>query len=228
MISYSMVAVIAGLALVDSINPSAIAMTTYILTLPDTTKLKNARSYLLGVFSTYFFIGVIVLLGLETFIPTMNNFLKTQTSYYLQAAIGIILFIWAFLPVKELKGFKTDVQFPNSRSFFFKFFSLGMAITLAELITAAPYFGALLIMQQANSLISILILLCYNLIFIFPPFFLCVLYFFNRERFERWINKNRKKNKKRTNETAKWIAGVIGVILVLDSLKVILNGMLSI
>ena len=77
-----------GLALVDSLNPSAIGVTVYLLLAGD-RYVARVLTYLSGVFATYLGIGVLLLLGV-TAIADKAGLNKAQAKDALEAFIDSV------------------------------------------------------------------------------------------------------------------------------------------
>lgn len=215
MITLALLAAVFGLALVDSINPSALLVTGLILTLaPQGQKISAICSYVAGVYAANFVFGLVLLLGLHTLVTALGDALDSKFSYMVQAVLGGIMLAWALFSKPSSSQHNRFIP----KGFSFKLlFSLGVGVTLAEAITAFPYFGAIGLLQRADLALPIVvaILAVYNIIFVLPPLILAALYRFNRVRFDAWLQKRRRKTK--PSDTLQWIVGILGVLLLLDA-----------
>ena len=86
----SLLPALLGLALVDSLNPSAIGVTIY-LTLSGAGYVRRVLSYLAGVFVTYLTIGVLLMLGVSTRGEQLGRLLSTPVAYGIQLGLGAVL-----------------------------------------------------------------------------------------------------------------------------------------
>ncbi len=174
-----------GLALLDSLNPSAVAITLYLL-LSGGSFVPTVLSYAAGIFSANLFLGAALMLGLGS----VSGYFDGPVAYGAQAVVGAALLGYAILapgsPIKEKKERR-----PRSLDVG-AVFVLGMTITLVEFSTALPYLGAVAILTNAGLTAAqwLPVLAAYNLIFVAPPLLLLGAYrLFGarlRPAFERW------------------------------------------
>ena len=202
-----------GLALLDSINPSALAVTIYLL-LQGGSYAPKVLTYLSAVFASYLSIGVLLMPGLGS----VWGYVDGPGAYVVQGIIGAVLLGYAvFAPDKPRREGRTRT--PRSRSLG-AIFLLGVTITVVEFSSAFPYLGAIAILTNADlsAVLWLPILVGYNLIFVLPPFLLMALYLaFGprlRGRFERFVERLGKSSR----ETLLWITGLVGFFLLADSL----------
>ncbi len=202
-----------GLALLDSINPSALAVTMYLL-LQGGSYAPRVLTYLSAVFTSYLSIGVLLMLGLGS----VWGYVDGPAAYVVQGIIGALLLGYAvFAPDKPRREEKPRT--PRSRGLG-AIFLLGVTITVVEFSTAFPYLGAIAILTNADLTVVrwLPILVGYNLIFVLPPLLLMVLYgafgLRLRERFELL----RERFGRGSRETLLWITGLVGFFLLADSL----------
>src|SRR3712207_1283689 len=132
-----------GLALLDSINPSALAVTIYLL-LQGGSYAPRVLTYLSAVFTSYLGIGVLLMLGLGS----VWEYVDGPGAYVVQGIAGALLLGYAvFAPEKPRREGKTRT--PRSRSLG-AIFLLGVTITVVEFSTAFPYLGAIAILADAD------------------------------------------------------------------------------
>jgi len=212
-----LIPVLCGLAITDSMNPSVIAVTLGIVLSGAEKKNRLALAYILSVFITYLMIGILLTIGLQIFFHQISEFTNSKEANYIQAAIGAIMFIWSWIPPKE----KKQSEYPFlANGGMLKMVLLGITVTIVELITAVPYLGAIVLLQQANIFfgVKIALLIPYNVIMILPPLMILFGYNLNKNRFELWLAK-RKERKKKTSEALQWIVGIIGFFLLADAVN---------
>jgi hypothetical protein len=212
-----------SIALVDSINPSALFVTGYILTkAPPFVKFRAVFMYVAGIFCLYFTIGVLLTIGLSALLGIASGLLESRPIYILQALIGVVLFVWSWFPPKP----ESHTGRLKPTHFSLKaMFVLGIIITLVEFITALPYLAAIGLLQQADITLptKLGMLAGYNTIFILPPLVLAAFYKLNRTRFERWLKERQAKRKGKSNDTMQWVVGIIGFMLLLNALGSLLR-----
>jgi len=201
-----------GLALLDSLNPSALAVTIYLL-LQGKPYAAKVLTYVSAVFASYLGLGVLLMLGLGS----VWEYLDGPGAYAVQGVAGALLLGYALLAPGRPRGEK--VRAPLSPGFV-SVFLLGVTITVVEFSTAFPYLGAIAILTNADLTVArwLPILVVYNVIFVLPPLLLLAVYgAFGarmRERFERL----RERFQSGSRETLLWVTGIVGFFLLADSL----------
>ena len=203
-----------GLALLDSLNPSALAVTIYLL-LAGRPFAGKVLAYVGAVFSSYLVLGALIMLGLGS----VWGYLESPTAYAVQGVIGAALLGYPiFAPSKTREG-RAGVRRPKSWSLG-AVFLLGVTVTVVEFSTAFPYLGAIALMTNAElSIVEWLpILVVYNAIFVLPPLFLLASYSLLGPRLEERFEKLRERFAKGSRETMLWIMGIVGFLLLADSL----------
>lgn len=202
-----------GLALLDSLNPSALAVTIYLL-LQGKSYAGKVLTYVSAVFLSYLGVGILLMLGLGS----VWGYVDGPVAYAVQGVVGVLLLGYAIFAPDKPRGEK-KVRAPRSARLP-AIFLLGVTITLVEFSTAFPYLGAIAILTNAEMVVAgwLPILAAYNVIFVLPPLLLLVVYrvFGSRmkERFERL--RDRFQNGSRA--TLLWVLGIVGFLLLADSL----------
>ena len=203
-----------GLALLDSLNPSAVAITLYLL-LSEGSFVPRVISYAAGIFSANFVLGSALMLGLGSVAGLFDG----PVAYGAQGVVGAALLGYAILAPGKPTTEKKERR-PRSLGVG-AVFLLGMTITVVEFSTALPYLGAVAILTNAGLTAAqwLSVLAAYNLVFVAPPLLLLVAYrvFGARLRpaFERWGERLRGAGR----ETLLWILGIAGFLLLADSLR---------
>lgn len=208
----SIIGPILVLALMDMVNPSAIAVTIYLL-LTSTVAHVRVLSYAAGMFSAYLVTGLVLMLGLGQVQPA----LESPVAYAIEGAIGAVLFAYSWIMPRTGPG-EPSRRMPRSLAPA-ALFALGVTVTLVEMVTAVPYLGALTLMTRAGLTATqwLPILLLYNVLFVTPPVALMVAYIATGrilkpyyERLGRWISRN-------AREGLSWALGAIGFLMILDA-----------
>lgn len=208
-----------GLALLDSVNPSALAMTLFLLA----TGARTGRvlTYIAAVFVTYFAIGLGLMLGFGALLGTFQGVFETTAAYIVQTVIGAAMLIYSFSPNKPgARDEAEEAKAPRSQGFVATLL-LGVTITAAELPTAFPYFAAIGVLNSLNLSFSgrLPLLLGYDLIFVTPPLLLFGAYRIFGGRYRAWFERYEKRLKYEARETMLWIIGIVGFLLVADALS---------
>ncbi len=162
---------IAGIALVDSLNPTAITLQLLLLSTPKPG--TRSAAFILGVFVANYAGGLMLVLGVNRFFGAR---LRDVASLHdgAQLIIGVLLiaagiFVCRFVSPKKSRRVPLGVW----QSFF-----MGAAEMALELPTAFPYLAALgLIARESPPLPATLaILLMYNILFVLPLLILLLTY----------------------------------------------------
>ena len=204
--SYSLWA-IAGAAIVDSINPCAIAVILILLTAlmissgDKKRALYGGLAFTFSIYITYFLFG----LGLLQIIALTN------IAGIIAKIVGVIALIIGLANIKDFffyggGGFVMEIprkwrptlkKILNGVTSPLGAFFAGFVVTLFELpCTGGPYFFVLGLLSQAEKMISIIpTLLFYNLVFVLPLIFIVFAVYFgfsSVEKAEAWKEKNLK------------------------------------
>ena len=186
------------IAILDSVNPSAIAVTLIQLTRPR-RPIVQALAYILGIFITYFIFGIVLLLGYKYFVDSIkldfsffNNFANQFPSWpqFLQIFIGSILIIYSlFFFTQKVENSSESTYKPDSQTHHnlaLKSFALGITITGVEAGTAIPYFGAIstIYFYNLSTFYNFLLIFLYCLLFVLPPLAIVGVYILFRGKFE--------------------------------------------
>ena len=202
-----------GLALLDALNPSAVAVTIYLL-LSGKSFAPRVISYAAGIFSANLALGAALMLGLGS----VWDYFDGPVAYGAQGVVGAALLAYAILaPDKPQKKPERKPRSLGPGAVFL----LGMTVTVVEFSTAVPYLGAVAILTNAGLGLAqwLPILAAYNLVFVSPPLLLLGAYLaFGarlRPAFERW----REKLRGASREALLWVLGIVGFLLLADSLR---------
>jgi cytochrome c biogenesis protein CcdA len=206
-----------GLALLDSLNPSALAITLYLLT----TKgpVPKVGSYLAGIFSTYLAAGVLLMLGLGTALAALGKAAEHPVVYGAQGVLGAGLLIYTIWDPNKGKPQGTALV-PKSLGLG-ALFLLGITITAVEFSTALPYLGAIGLLTNADLAVGqwLTVLIVYNAIFILPPLLLLLASCLFGERLQSRFEQLRDKLQRGSREAWLWVLGLVGFLLLADSLR---------
>ncbi|MEV0608382.1 GAP family protein [Polymorphospora rubra] len=211
-------ATLLGLAVLDSINFSAIIGTLYLLTGTDRFR-SRVSTYLAALYLVYFLFGVLLISGIGLLGRIGDGIaVDERTGYAIQGVVGMLLFAYGLFGRTKSGG---GARRPRSFGLVAVFLA-GLAVAVLEAATALPYIGAVAILTRENyGLVEALpILVVYNIIFILPC--LVLLFAFSvrgdalRGRFQAFIDRQRDRNTGR--KTFLLIAAIVGFFLLRDSL----------
>lgn len=205
-----------GLAVIDAINPSALAVALWWLTRPGAT--PRLLAYIGGIFVAYLSMGIALMLGAGAFVHRFGGALEHPVVLAVQLAIGLVLFAYAVFAPKVPAS---DVQREPRGAGLLGMALLGATVTLVELTTALPYFAAVALMTVEGAAVPqwLPLLLAYNVIFVAPPLVLVALNVaFGRRlqgRFAQW----RTRLQAGAREAGLWVMALAGVALCGDAVS---------
>ncbi|MEZ5416095.1 MAG: GAP family protein [Vicinamibacterales bacterium] len=198
------------LAVVDSINPSAIVVTLYLLSASQSRVVVQVGVYLGAIAATYFALGAVLLLGLDAFLPSAGDALRGRAGLVVQSLVGLALLLYSLSAPTH--GAPAQAVARPSAGTYLALVVLGITVTAMELPTALPYFGAIALIAEAGlpprEWVPLLAL--YNLIFVLPPLALLVGHVVLGRRLGARYEALRTRLEGGARETALWIAGLVG------------------
>lgn len=205
-------AAVLGLALLDTLSPTMIGVTLYLLLARPRRAGAPLAVYLGSVALAYFALGVLLMLGLGAVVPLVDDNVWTWG----QAVLGVALIVASYL-IPDKKPDRASIRPPSFtiRSMLL----LGLGTWLFKFSTAVPYFAAVGIMTSAGLPPTqwLLLLGMYVTIMALPGVLLFVARIAvgerMRERFERWQHKFASGSR----TTLRWIIGIAGALILLDA-----------
>jgi len=203
-----------GLAVVDAINPSALAMTLILLTHPQA--IPRVLTYIGGILATYLVLGIVLMLGFGAALRTLGTALDHPFVLAVQGLLGLGMLGYAvFAPAPTADRAPRE----SDRAGLIGMFLLGATVTAVELVTALPYFGAIAVMTAARLDIArwLPLLLVYNAIFIAPPLALLALHALLGRRLGPRYAHWRVRLERGARESVLWIVALVGFALAGDA-----------
>lgn len=203
------------LALVDTLSPTTLSVTVYMLLMEEERLIRRLFAYLLTVGIFYFTVGIFLMMGVGSIFhkfPSFDeNVILSQFMFYL----GLGLFIGSFfVPAKSTpKTYK-----PKSKSML-AMVMLGLMTGLIEVGTALPYFAAIGIMTtvKLNPFQWIPILAGYNFIMVLPPLILIGIHLLFKQWLREPLMKIKLRLEKNQGATLSWIMAIVGLIILINS-----------
>jgi cytochrome c biogenesis protein CcdA len=197
-----------ALAVVDSINPSALVVTLYLLSRERAA--PQVVVYVAAIFVTYLTLGVMMMLGIDALLPLLQTVADGRLRWILQGLIGLAMLVYALRAPSTARSARR-VEPPGAGTFAALVF-LGMTVTIMELPTALPYFGATALLTTANLPIQqwLPLLVVYNAIFVLPPIVLLVGHIAVGPRLATRYADLREQLQAGARETMLWIVGLVG------------------
>jgi cytochrome c biogenesis protein CcdA len=204
-----------ALALVDSINPSAIVVTLYLLSRERAT--AQVVVYIAAIFLTYLALGVAMMSGVDALLPSLNSMSDGRLGFIVQGIVGLAMLVYAFRAPAAAKS--SPPAEPTATSYV-ALALLGVTVTAMELPTAVPYFGAIALLTSADLPVArwLPLLVLYNAIFVLPPVLLLLGHVVFGTRVNARYAQLRERLQAGARETMLWIFGLVGGALFVSSL----------
>jgi cytochrome c biogenesis protein CcdA len=208
---------IVGLAVIDSINPSAL-LATIVLLLRGRRARPLVAVYVVAVLATYLTIGLALTLGLGL---TPQALIHSDAAYLVQGVLGAAMLAYAVVAPgrRRQRGPVEPPRLPTATRPV-AVFALGMTVTVLELPTALPYLGAVGMLTRGDLAVTewLPLLLLYNLIFVLPPLVLLAGHVVLGERAEAMLERRRRRLGGAAREGLLWLLGLVGFLLLADAL----------
>ena len=196
-----------ALALVDSINPSAIVVTLFLLSAGRGP--SQIVVYVGAIFLTYLALGVMMMSGIEALLPALGTVGSGRLGLIVQGLIGLAMLLYA------IRAPTTASQTPRVQTNASSYAALalvGVTVTTMELPTAVPYFGAIALLTAADLPMAqwLPLLIVYNAIFVLPPILLLAGHAVFGRRLDARYADLRDRLQAGARETMLWILGFVG------------------
>lgn len=210
--SIETIGAVLGLALLDTLSPTVIGITLYVLLARPRRVGALLGVYLGSVAIAYFALGALLMLGLGAVVPLVDDTVWAWG----QAVLGAALIVGSyFIPDKNPERASLRARSFTVRSMLL----LGLGTWLFEFATAVPYFGAIGIMTSADlpAVQWSPLLGVYVTIMVIPGILLVVAWTALgerlRERFERWQDKLSSGSR----TLLSWIVWIAGCLILLEA-----------
>lgn len=133
-----------ALAVVDSINPSAIAVTLYLLSRERAA--ARVAVYIAAIFVTYLTLGAVMLSGLDALLPSLGGVFDGRIGFIVQGLVGLAMLLYAF---RAPSGATSAPRAEPGAASYAALALLGVTVTAMELPTAVPYLGAIALLTSS-------------------------------------------------------------------------------
>lgn len=164
--SVALLATIAGLAALDSLNPATLVAITLILLGSRSRPVAEAMGFVLGAFGSVLTVGLIIYLGADAAADSLDGAL----TWLRRAAFGLASLV---LLVSALRALRARRRLAVGLPAWFNPFTavaLGVVMTGADLPNAFPYFIAIerLVNADPSTTVAVLVLTGYAIIYCIP------------------------------------------------------------
>lgn len=206
------------LAVLDSINPSAIVVTLYLLSTAGSRALAQVAVYVGTIFITYLLLGVMIMLGIASLLPSLSGVLNGPIGLIAQSVVGLVLLVYSLTASTNRQS--SPVVARPSAGTYAGLVMLGVSVTAMELPTAIPYFAAIALISEAELPIRAWapLLGIYNVIFVLPPIALLAGHLVLQGRMAEPYAALRQRLESGARETVLWVAGLVGGVLLLTGM----------
>ncbi|MGE6230752.1 GAP family protein [Paenibacillus chitinolyticus] len=207
---------IGGLALLDTLSPTTLGVTVYLLLTEKERLSSRLMIYLVTVAAFYFFVGVAFMLGMDMLLAAFSSIFQNRIVSWVTLIIGGILFIASFYYPESKKSDLPRLKSKSKTSMIV----LGFSTSLIEVGTAFPYFAAIGLMTTSNLAVFqwLPILAGYNFIMVLPPLIVFFLHLLLGPVMQRPLEKLQIKISKHSGSAISWIMCIVGLILIFNSL----------
>ncbi|MEU3309344.1 GAP family protein [Nocardiopsis sp. NPDC006832] len=216
---------VAGLALLDTLSPTTLGVSLFVLLSGARDIARPLFAYLGTVALFYFVLGCAIMLGLGAALSHLSHLTDSPATGWVMVVLGGALFAYSWVMPTKKRAPRRPATLRTTTMI-----GLGLATGLLEAGTAFPYLGAIGVMGTAGLTATtwVPMLAGYNLMMVLPPVLLYVGHRLFGERLRPRLDRWREKIDSGSREAMSWIIGIVGVILVLNGLQLIgLDDLLS-
>lgn len=204
---------LAAIALLDSINPNAMAVQIYLLSTPK--PIPRSIAFIFGDFLAAWISGMLIALGAMQLITNFFDRLG-DLLYVMQFIIGVALVVlgWNIGELMQPSRVKQPKSLKPTATFLF-----GLTMALVEAPTALPYLVAIERITQTDPTVSqlALLLLFYVSIFILPLVIIVIVYQIAQNRASQILSGLQEFVNRWFPTLFRYVLIGFGIILILDS-----------
>lgn len=219
------------LALIDSLSYGTLTIPVWLMLAPGRLRVGRMLSYLATIGGFYFVVGVLLLWGAESLLPTLGGVLNSDFGRVVLLVVGAALLWWSFaLDSKRAKEKRARGEGVMARMSRWRasardrsIVTLALAAGAIELLTMLPYLAAIGIISHSALAPTLAIgtLAGYCLVMLLPALVLlgARLALGHRAdgiltRIDAWMTKH-------GDSALSWVVGILGVILIVNNLNAI-------
>lgn len=201
-------------ALLDSINPSAIVVTLYLLS--GGRAPAQIAVYIAAIFLTYLTLGIMMMSGIEALLPSVGIMAGGRLGFIVQGLLGLAMLVYA---LRAPAAAKSAPRVEPSVTSYAALALVGVTVTTMELPTAVPYFGAIALLTAADIPMAqwLPLLILYNAVFVLPPVLLLLGHVLFGRRVDAQYTAIRNRVQAGAREATLWIFGLVGGALLFSS-----------
>ncbi|VXB14314.1 conserved membrane hypothetical protein [Bacillus sp. 349Y] len=205
-----------GLALLDTLSPTIIGVTLYLLLGNQPRTASRLFVYLSTVAILYVALGIVMMLGFTSILDAFSSLTEHVIISRTLFAIGVILFIASFfIPTNK----KRTIPLPKTESLL-SITLIGLTTFLIEAGTAFPYFAAIGLMTSEGVPLYLWLpaLIVYTFIMVLPAILILIGYRLMGKWLEGPLEKLRLKLAEHSNSALSWVMCIVGVVLILNTI----------
>lgn len=206
---------VAGLALLDTLSPTTLGVSLFVLLSGARSVARPLFAYLGTVALFYFTLGCALMLGLGVALSRLSHWADGPAAGWAMVILGGGLFAYSWVMPTRKRAPRRPASFRTTTMI-----GLGLATGLLEAGTALPYLGAIGIMGTAGLAAHtwVPMLAAYNLMMVLPPVLLYLGHRIFGERLRPRLDRWREKIDAGSREALAWIIGIVGFFLLINGL----------
>lgn len=218
------------LALIDSTSFGTLLIPIWFLLAPGRVPVARVLVFLGTVAAFYLTVGVLLLLGLDSLMESLNGWLDNPIVIRGQLVLGVGLLVGSFFmgkPRKDADGNPRPGRLTRLRERALgqqggglgSLVALALGATLLEVATMLPYLGALGLLGTSTlgGLERLAVLAGYCLVMVLPALMLLLLRLVARRQVEPLLQRIARWMEKSGGEATAWIVGIVGFLVARDA-----------
>jgi hypothetical protein len=222
--SLSFLGALTGLALIDSTSIGTVGVP--IILVIARVPVRKLLIYLATITIFYFALGVLVLLGVTSFLDAFSSTMESTAAYVIQLLIGIGLFALSFRFDPKRRKNKPERAWLPPRTSDGAFIGLALTAGILEIATMLPYIAAIGILTQSDvsSLGQVAILAGYTVVMVVPALLLILIASFAGSRFDAFLERVGAWIRKNADGMVGWALGIVGFLLAANAIGALFGG----
>ncbi|GIO98398.1 hypothetical protein J14TS5_34840 [Paenibacillus lautus] len=219
-----------GLALIDTLAPGILGATAYLMLMKSEKKINRLSIFLLITQGSYFLLGIVFMLGIESVIDIFNQLKESLFVGTVLLVIGLVFIYLSFAWPKLTKNKGSNLyarifQKIGSEWSVKAIIIAAIVVFFLEVTQALPYWGMLGLMTYNKLSLSVWLptLAVYNMLMVLPSLLLLFWYKLYPEKTEKKLQKF--KNRLMNSNAFLWVLGGAGGIFFHLGLRSILENL---